>query len=147
LILFQRNIETLRQKTFRSMETRWPPKIGLIADIRHSNTIMQASMLLDRLSKGFQQEQAWFRHDLRKIAALKNIENSGMEQSKELGDILLESISSRMELLSKHLFFVQDWFSRYLTLRNTATTYFLAIIAGVAAIIGVILAIATLWGR
>lgn len=147
LILFQRNIETLRQKTFRSMETRWPPNIGLIADIRRSDTIMQASMLLDRISKEFQQEQASFRYDLRKIAALRSIENSGTKHAKELRDVLLESISFRIELLNKHLFFVQDWFSQYLTLRNTAVTYFLAIIAGGTAIISVILAIATLCGR
>jgi hypothetical protein len=147
LILFQRNIETLRQKTFRSMETRWPPNIGLIADIRRSDTIMQASMLLDRISKEFQQEQASFRHDLRKIAALRSIGDSGTKYAKELGDVLLESISFRIELLNKHLFFVQDWFSQYLTLRNTAVTYFLAIIAGSTAIISVILAIATLWER
>ena len=147
LILFQRNIVTLRQKTFRSMETRWPPNIGLIADIRRSDTIMQASMLLDRISKEFQQEQASFRYDLRKIAALRSIENSGTKHAKELRDVLLESISFRIELLNKHLFFVQDWFSQYLTLRNTAVTYFLAIIAGGTAIISVILAIATLCGR
>jgi len=99
-------------------------------------------MLLDRILTEFEQEQAWIRHKMREIEGL--VQSTDGEEPKELRDALLEFTAFRMELLKKHVKFINDWFSRYLTFRSMQTTYLLTVVVGIAEIISMILAILAL---
>lgn len=136
----QKAFEKLRQEVFGSMRRRWLSTVRLSKYIKLNDAILHTSMLLDRISKEFEQQMPRFRRENKEIEELKRMESSSQEKSEALGEVLLDSVRFRIDFLGEHVLLVQNWLLQYLTLRNTAASFFLAVIAGIAAVISVILA-------
>ncbi len=136
----QRDLEQKRQKLFGAMKPSRFSSVRLGKHLKLNDVVLQTSMLLDRISAEFEQEKAWFRHDMRELAELKTVKGFGDTEPRALTDALFDSIDFRVQLLDKHVSFAKDWLSQYVTLRNTAATYLLAVVVGIATIISAVLA-------
>lgn len=135
----RKNIEKLRQAVFKSIKSGRSLDGHLNKYVKLNDAVLEVSLLLDRIYTEFKQEQKHISHDLRTLADLKRVMKLSDVDSDGLDDALQGSVTYMMELLNKHTAFISSWFSQYLTLRNTATTYLLAVVAVVIAVFGIIL--------
>jgi hypothetical protein len=130
------------------VRSKWFLGIQLNRFIRLNNIILQDSMFLDRVSKEFDQEKRWFSHEMgRDLPRLKYGRSNKEGEEIQLENALLELINYRIELLNEHVVFIKEWFTQHLTMRNISAIYFLAIVAGIGALVSAIVGFIVLFGK
>ena len=133
----QRRIAALRNRVFSSIRNGRPRAFRLNRFIKLSDQILLESVSLGRIISEFKQERRWLAHEMKGISELRQISRPGKE-TKDLGTLMLETIEYRTKLLEEHISFIKDWFSQYLTLRNMAATYWLAVIVLIATLVDIV---------
>jgi hypothetical protein len=94
-------------------------------------------MLLDRIATEFDDMRPillasiWIDLDLKRVREID-------EEKSKIAQIYVEAIDGRIKLLKRHMSLIKDWLSHSLTLRNTASMYWLSLIVGLATIVSVI---------
>ena len=141
LIVFQQEFEEIRNTIFRSMKKSGILFYWLGRLIKLNDVLLRLSVSHDRISKELQLEQKWIAKSLQEVEDLKVVESLNKNRPALLGDALKKSVDARLDLLTKHISIAHDWFTQYLALRTIAVTYILAVVAGITAIISVILAL------
>lgn len=137
LQFMQTTIENLRYKSFRTVKPNWIPHLLLSPHIRLNDSILQTSMLLDRIAMEFDDMKSLFLHSFWTDLELKRVRKIDVEKDK-IAQIYVDAIDGRIKLLKRHILLIKDWLSQFLALRNIASMYWLAIIVGLATIAGVI---------
>jgi hypothetical protein len=141
LARFQEKFEKIRRDVLKTIK---PPLIyGVYFGkyIKLGDTVLQASVLQDRISKDFRFEVKYISSKLREISSFSEIGRIQKTKYQKLDKDLLGRIEFRVNLLKEHVDFAMTWLSQYLALRNISVTYFLALVAGIAAIISLLLSL------
>lgn len=139
IVEFQKEFEKIRDVVFKSMKPERSLGYWLGKYIALNNRVIRISMIHDRLSKELLLEKNRILYDLRSLEELKTLEVIGKREPQSWSNILHESVEYRLNILKEHIAITSGWFTQYLALRNIAVTYMLAVIAGIAAIISILL--------
>jgi hypothetical protein len=134
----QQNIERLRLAVFARLRTAWLWRGLLNPYLQLNDSILQASILLERISAEIKQEETWFKHELRDFADFKSIDDPTPREESELHTALWNTLTFRTTLLAEHLKLIKDWSTQYLSIRNIATTYWLTILVVVLTIVNIV---------
>lgn len=135
LAIAEREVERMRQVVFGSVKPRRLPAIGLGSRIRVNDTILQTSMVIDRLATEFGQADGLFRRNAREVAEFKCVSPLGADEPEDIGTVLSSAAKYRIELLRTHVTFLREWFEQYISLRNVAATYSLALVVVIITIL------------
>lgn len=138
---FQHKFEKIRRDVLSNIKPRNIFGLYLLNYIKLSNDVFQASILYDRISKDFKQEQEYISRQLSEISDFKQIDLAGSNISNQLDDGLLKEVKFRIGFLEEHVTFISNWISQFLSLRNLSVTYLLAVVAGITAFLGLVLSI------
>jgi hypothetical protein len=138
LKLAERNLGRLRKHVFADISSNRLHPLRLGKSVGLMSSTLQMSMLLDRISAEFDQDRAWHQCSMKALKDMRSVNGFGTRDTKGLDEALLEAVDSRLGLLRRHASFIKDWFTQYLALQNLFTTYLLAVIVGIATIVGVI---------
>lgn len=109
--------------------------------IKLNDIVLHASVLYDRISKDFHSTKKHVASELKKVSDFFEIEKNRKGDPQSLDQDLLAGVEFRITLLKEHVDFAMTWLSQYLALRNLSVTYFLAVVAGISAIISLILSL------
>lgn len=139
LARFQRKFEKIRRNVLGTIKPTIFYGTHFLKYINLSDTLLQASFLYDRISKDFQIESKDISMQLKEVSRLTEIGHVRKNKYRKLDQELLGGIEFRINSLKEHVDFATNWLSQYLALRNLAVTYFLALVAGIAAIVSVLL--------
>jgi hypothetical protein len=144
----QNNIEMLRRTVFRQMSpglvSRFISEVWLNRQIRLNNEVLQASMLLDRISSEFSYERKWVSLDMRCLENFRNASSIETRNARTLNDDLVGEFDYRVGLLGKHIEFIEKWFTKHLSLRNMYATYLLTVFVVVLTIVSLVISIMSL---
>jgi hypothetical protein len=139
LARFQERFERIRRDVLKTIKPALFYGIHFGKHIKLSDTVLQASVLHDRISKDFQFEVKYMSSKLKGISDFSELDRIQKNKYRKLDQELLDGIEFRIKLLKEHVDFAMNWLSQYLSLRNLSVTYFLALVAGIAAIVSLLL--------
>ncbi len=139
LARFQGKFEKIRRNVFNTIKPAIFHEIHFGRYIKLSDTVLQASVLYNRISKDFQIEIKNISNHLKGVTAFTEIGHARKNKYRKLDEELLGAVEFRINLLKEHVDFAMFWLSQYLALRNLSVTYFLALIAGIVAIVSLLL--------
>ena len=139
LARFQENFEKIRRNVLETIKPAIFRGILFGRYIKLSDTVLQASVLFDRISKDFQFEVKNISTELKGVSDFTEIGRVRKNKYRKLDQELLGGVEFRINLLKEHVDFAMTWLSQYLLLRNLSVTYFLALVAGIAAIVSLLL--------
>ena len=140
LARFQGKFEKIRRNVFETIKPTLFPVFHFGKYIKLSDTLLQASALYDRISKDFQIEAKHISTQLRGISGFTEIGHVRKNKYRKLDKELFGGVEFRVNLLKEHVDFAMNWLSQYLALRNLSVTFLLALVAGIAAIVSLLLA-------
>lgn len=141
LARFQEKFENIRRDVLKTIKPSLIHGIHFGKYIKLSDTVLQASVLHDRIAKDFRFEVKYISSELREISSFSEIGRVQKNKYQKLDKDLLGRIEFKVNLLKEHVDFAMTWLSQYLALRNISVTYFLALVAGIAALISLLLSL------
>ena len=141
LARFQEKFEEIRRNVLGTIRPTMLHGIYFGRYIKLSDTVLQASVLFDRISKDFQFEMKYFSAHLKTFSDFTEVRHVKKKEYRKLDQELLGTVEFRIKLLKEHVDFAMTWLSQYLALRNLSVTYFLALVAGIVAVIGLLLSL------
>ncbi len=141
LTRFQEKFEKIRRDVLKTFQPSLIYGVHFGKYIKLSDAVLQASVLHDRISKDFHFEVKYISSNLRDISNFSEVGRVQKTKYQKLDKDLLGRVEFRVKLLKEHVDFAMTWLSQYLALRNISVTYFLALIAGIAAIISLLLSL------
>ena len=139
LARFQERFEKIRHDVLKTIKPALFYGIHFGKYIKLSDTVLQASVLHDRISKDFQFEVKYMSAELKEFSDFVELGRVQKNKNRKLDQELLDGVEFRINLLKEHVDFAMNWLSQYLSLRNLSVTYFLALVAGIAAIVSLLL--------
>ena len=141
LARFQEKFENTRRKVLATIRPTNFYGAYLGRYIKLNDIVLYASVLYDRISKDFQIEAKHISAHLKEVSDLTEIGHTRKKKYRKLDQELFGGVEFRINLLKEHVDFAMNWFSQYLALRNLSVIYFLALVAGGAAIVSLLLAL------
>jgi hypothetical protein len=139
LARFQGKFEKIRRNVLETIKPAIFHGTHFGKYINLSDTLLQASFLYDRISKDFQLASKEVSIQLKEVSNFTEIGHARKNKYRKLDQELLGGVEFRINSLKEHVDFATNWLSQYLALRNLSVTYFLALIAGIATIVSVLL--------
>lgn len=139
LARFQERFEKIRRDVLQTIKPSLFYGIYFGRYIKLSDTVLQASVLYDRISKDFKLEAKYISAQLKDFSKFTEMTYVRKGKPRKLDQELLSGVEFRIGLLKEHVDFAMNWLSQYLALRNLSVTYLLALVAGIAAIVSLLL--------
>ncbi|MBM3703137.1 MAG: hypothetical protein FJW63_09190 [Actinobacteria bacterium] len=135
---FKIKFEKIRSNIFSTFKSDSTPFFNLNKDVKLSSSLLQTSVIFDRISKEFDIEQKNISAQLEGISDFSKIGNKDKKRYTNLNEELLGMIMFKLKYLKGHVEFADNWLSKFLVLRNLSVTFFLALIAIIVAIISLL---------
>jgi hypothetical protein len=138
---FQMKFEKIRQNVFKTMKPFIFNGYYLGKYIKLSDNVLHASALYDRISKDFEYEADNISKKLKAVSDFREVGTPRENSPRQLDQKLLEGVKYRIGIFKDHVDFAMNWLSQYVALRNLSVTYYLALVAGITALISLLLSL------